>query len=66
MDQLLTCPSRAPFKAVEGRWGMAILLVSIGLAGGAVHLLLAHGSPSANMGSHVGDCELPRQTPHAT
>lgn len=45
---------------------MAILLVSIGLAGGAVHLLLAHGSPSANMGSSVGDCELPRQTPHAT
>lgn len=45
---------------------MAILLVSIRLAGGAVHLLLARGSPSANMGSHVGDCELPRQTPHAT
>lgn len=60
------CPSQAPFKAVAGRGDVVSLLVSIRLAGGAVHSLLACGSPSENMGSSVGDCELPHQTPHAT
>lgn len=60
------CPNQAPFKAVAGRGDVVILLVSIRLAGGAAHSLLARGSPSANMGSNAGDCELPHQTPHAT